>query len=88
MIIDAHNHVNRLGYTPEKSIKSMDQNRIDITWLLSREAPANEIDPARYMPKFFPGQKDLPFSDVFEAVARFPDRFVPEGPVVPGGVDE
>lgn len=76
MIIDAHNHVNWLGYTPEKIIENMDQNRIDITWLLSWEAPANEIDPAMYMPKFFPGQKDLPFSDVFEAVARFPDRFV------------
>ena len=76
MIIDAHNHVNWLGYTPEKIIENMDQNRIDITWLLSWEAPANEIDPAMYMPKFFPGQKDLPFSDVFEAVDRFPDRFV------------
>jgi predicted TIM-barrel fold metal-dependent hydrolase len=76
MIIDAHNHVNRLGYTPEKIIENMGQNRIDITWLLSWEAPADEIDPTMYMPSFFPGQKDLPFSDVFEAVASFPDRFV------------
>jgi predicted TIM-barrel fold metal-dependent hydrolase len=76
MIIDAHNHVNWLGYTPEKIVENMDQNRIDITWLLSWEAPANEIDPTMYMPKFFPGQQDLPFADVFDAVARFPDRFV------------
>ncbi len=33
MIIDAHNHVNWLGYTPERTIENMDQNRIDITWL-------------------------------------------------------
>jgi len=76
MIIDAHNHVNWLGYTPEKIIENMDRNGIDITWLLSWEAPADEIDPAMYMPKFFPGQKDLPFSDVFKAASRFPDRFV------------
>lgn len=76
MIIDAHNHVNWLGYTPEKIIENMDQNGIDRTWLLSWEAPAEEIDPAMYMPVFFPGQKDLPFSNVHAAVVRFPDRFV------------
>ena len=76
MIIDAHNHVNWLGYTPEKIVENMDQNGIDVTWLLSWEAPWDEIDPSMYMPKFFPGQKDLPFGDVFTAASRFPDRFV------------
>ncbi|UCF97878.1 MAG: amidohydrolase family protein [Spirochaetaceae bacterium] len=90
MIVDAHNHVNWLGYTPERIIENMDQNRIDRTWLLSWEAPENEIDPAMYTPKFYPGKRDLPCSDVFAAAARFPDRFVAgycPDPRIPGAVD-
>ncbi|MBN2552637.1 MAG: amidohydrolase family protein [Spirochaetales bacterium] len=76
MIIDAHNHVNWLGYTADKIIENMDRNGIEVTWLLSWEAPADEIDPVLYMPKFFPGQTNLPFTDVFHAASRFPDRFI------------
>lgn len=76
MIIDAHNHVNWFGYDAEKIVADMDRNEIDLTWLLSWEAPPDEIDPEMYVPKFFPGQHDLPFADVLDAAARFPDRFV------------
>jgi hypothetical protein len=31
MIIDAHNHVNWLGNTPEKFIENMDRHGIDVT---------------------------------------------------------
>ena len=60
MIIDAHNHVNWLGFAPEKIIENMDRNHIDRTWLLSWEAPESEIDPAMYTPNFSPGRRNCP----------------------------
>ena len=76
MLIDTHNHVNWLGYGPEKIIENMDRNNIDITWLLSWEAPLDEIDQEMYMSKFFPGQNCMPLEHILEALRRFPDRFV------------
>lgn len=76
MIVDAHNHVNWLGYGPERIVENMDQQGIDVTWLLSWEAPLDEIDQGFYMKIFYPGRACLPFTDVLAAVSRFPDRFL------------
>ena len=77
MIIDTHNHVRWHGYPAERIIKNMDENGIAKTWLLSWEAPMNEIDMAFYAKKFFPGRVGMPFTDVIEAASRFPERLIP-----------
>jgi hypothetical protein len=45
MIIDIHNHADYHGYNAEKIISNMDEYKIDMTCLLSWEAPVFEYDP-------------------------------------------
>lgn len=45
MIIDAHNHPDWWGKDHDQMIRDMDAYRIDKTWILSWECPANEYDP-------------------------------------------
>lgn len=78
MVIDAHNHPEWHGHTIEKFIENMDENKIDITWLLTWEAPEDEYSPSLlssfpYWGKYGP----IPFSKVVEYIKQKPERFVP-----------
>ena len=46
MVIDIHNHADFHGYSVDKMLRNMDENGIDITCLLSWEAPVSDYDPA------------------------------------------
>lgn len=45
MIIDAHNHPDWHGHDLNRFLANMAQHHIDVTWLLSWEAPSDEWDP-------------------------------------------
>ena len=45
MIIDAHNHPDWHGHDLLKFLHNMADCNIDKTWLLSWEAPLDEVDP-------------------------------------------
>ena len=76
MIIDIHNHAHYHAYSVEKMIENMDQNHIDLTCLLSWEAPSTEYDPnTKFM---FSPLSDLavPFEACLSYKNAAPDRFL------------
>ncbi len=75
-IIDTHNHVDFHGFDADAVVKNMDQCGITRTWLLTWEAPEDEINPDMYVKAFHPDLKDMPFRKVYEAVSKYPDRFI------------
>lgn len=75
-IIDAHNHVDYLGFDADSAVQDMDRNGIDHTWLLTWEAPPDEVNPDMYMREFHPSLPNMPFTRVTDAVRRHPKRFV------------
>ncbi|MDR2052762.1 MAG: amidohydrolase, partial [Treponema sp.] len=76
MIIDIHNHADYHRYSPEKMLKNMDDNGIDITCLLSWEAPAVEVDPGTKM-SFSPfSEYPVPFERCVAYYEKAPDRFL------------
>jgi predicted TIM-barrel fold metal-dependent hydrolase len=91
MIIDAHNHPDWHGHDLSKFLANMDANGIDVTWLLSWEAPVDEVDPVfnSAMPAAGEGGP-VPFARVLSYVERAPGRFVAgycPDPRRPGAVD-
>lgn len=78
MKIDAHNHPDWYGYTYERFIENMDQNGIDICWLLSWECPESEYNPEddAVMPPKTEGAGPIPFTLSLEYMQRSPQRFV------------
>ncbi|MCM8822821.1 MAG: amidohydrolase [Candidatus Omnitrophica bacterium] len=78
MIIDAHNHPEWHGHTIEKFIRNMDENQIDITWLLTWESPEDEYPPSIFSSiPCWEQTGPIPFSRVIEYIKHRPDRFVP-----------
>jgi len=75
-IIDGHGHVKWYGYDADRLVANMDEHGIDMMWLLSWEAPGEEIDQS-YACCFWPQTVGMPFNDVVDAVHRYPDRFIP-----------
>jgi predicted TIM-barrel fold metal-dependent hydrolase len=75
-IIDGHGHVKWYGYDADRLVANMDEHGIDLMWLLSWEAPADEIDLG-FAGCFWPQTVGMPFKDVVAAVHRYPDRFIP-----------
>ena len=78
MIIDAHNHPDWRGHDLGRFLADMDANGIGVTWLLSWEAPPEEVDPSsrRHMPESREGGP-VPFARILSYVERAPSRFVP-----------
>lgn len=78
MIIDAHNHPDWHGHDLAKFLANMDANGIDVTWLLTWEAPPDEVDPTYTyaVPQGGVGGP-IPFARVLSYVERAPGRFVP-----------
>ena len=77
MMIDAHNHPEFHGYTSEKIIKDMDENNIDVTWLLSWDIPQSEYDVflnQTGMPPY--AQNGIPLESVLNVAKFAEDRFV------------
>ena len=76
MIIDIHNHADYHGYSAEKIVKNMDENGIDVTCLLSWEAPKNEFSPATKS-AFSPfSDMPVPFLRCAEYKSYAPERFL------------
>ncbi len=76
MIIDIHNHADYHGYNLEKTLKNMDENKIDITCLLAWEAPEDEYNPET-KPAFSPFSKmPVPFGRCVEYKKAAPERFL------------
>lgn len=77
MIIDIHNHPDWHGHDLNKYIENLDKYHIDVTWLLSWEAPRNEYNPeyTRYVPDV-ELNGPIPFSRCISYIERAPKRFV------------
>jgi len=77
MIIDCHNHPDWHGHNLEKFLRNMEENGIDVTWLLSWECPADEYSPW-YNPVVWPegGRGPIPFSRCLSYAERAPGKFV------------
>lgn len=76
MIIDIHNHADYHGYSVDKMLNNMDENNIDITCLLSWEAPENEYNPSTKS-AFSPfSEMPVPFIRCVEYKKAAPERFL------------
>ncbi len=78
MIIDDHNHPDWCGHDLDKYLANMDANNIDVTWLLSWEAPTNEYDPSydSRTPIHYSPWGPIPFERCLSYKERAPERFV------------
>ena len=76
MIIDIHNHADYHGYSAERIVENMDKYGIDVTCLLSWEAPKNDYNPLtkRYFSPF--SDMPVPFLRCVEYKKAAPDRFI------------
>ncbi len=76
MIIDIHNHANYHQHSAEKVIENMDKYGIDVTCLLSWEAP--KLDYDHTSKKAFSPFSDMPvpFERCVSYKENFPDRFL------------
>ena len=82
MIIDAHQHTFWHGKDDKALIADMDEQGIDVAWLLTWEIPSTE-DAVSYHDVFNPAHTrsdgthpGMPLSDMLAAKRHFPDRFV------------
>ena len=77
LIIDAHNHPDWHGHDFDRFIANMDKNDIDVTWILSWEAPKDEYSPDT-TPVIPDRTEDGPisFRRCLDYEKRAPDRFV------------
>jgi len=82
MIIDAHQHVFWHGRNDKDLVADMDEQGIELAWLLGWETPARESDPC-YDGVLNPihvrpdgTHKGLPLEDALLARDRYPGRFV------------
>ena len=78
MIIDDHNHPDWYGHDLDKYLANMDENNIDVTWLLSWEAPTSEYDPSydNRTPIHYSPWGPIPFERCLSYKERAPERFV------------
>ena len=77
MIIDAHNHPDYHGFTTDKILKDMDEQKIDKTWLLTWDVPQSEYDVILNQPTMPPSSvSGIPLDRILDAGKSAPDRFV------------
>jgi predicted TIM-barrel fold metal-dependent hydrolase len=76
MIIDAHNHPDWHGHDLAKFLRNMAAYNIDKTWLLSWEAPLDEVDPdTNYV--FMNGERGpIPFERGLAYAQQAPEKFI------------
>jgi len=76
MIIDAHNHPDWHGHNLPKFLANMASYNIEKTWLLSWEAPLDEVDPT-YNYVMVSGERGpIPFERCLAYAQQYPDKFV------------
>jgi hypothetical protein len=75
-VVDCHNHVNWYGHDADAMVRDMDRHGIDLTWVLTWEAPPREFSTGAFR-SIWPGRDCLPVEDVLAAAARYPGRLVP-----------
>ena len=76
MIIDIHNHADYHGHSAEKMLENMDKNGIDITCLLSWEAPVQDYDPSTKHAFSVFSEYPVPFERCVSYYEHAPDRFL------------
>jgi predicted TIM-barrel fold metal-dependent hydrolase len=76
MRIDDHNHPDWHGRDLDAFLKNMDDNEIDITWLLSWECPETEFDPGAQWAYYPHNGSPMPFERCLSYKERAPRRFV------------
>ncbi len=91
MIVDCHNHPDWHGHNLEAFLENMSKYNIDVTWLLSWEAPIDEYDPVytSVVPDSGP-QGPIPFARCISYAERAPGKFVlgyAPDPRRPGAID-
>jgi predicted TIM-barrel fold metal-dependent hydrolase len=75
LVVDAHNHAAWLGVGIDEHVRNMDAHGIGVTWLLTWDAPEDEIPPY-YADILTSRSAGLPLSDAVEAARRYPGRFI------------
>lgn len=79
-IIDAHNHPDWYGKGVDSFVKEMDELNIRKCWLLSWEAPSDEVDPNQFNvlneSPYATGRGPIPFSRCLYFKSRYPERFI------------
>lgn len=77
MIIDCHNHPDWHGHNLDAFLENMSKYNIDVTWLLSWEAPTDEYDPGNIpvIPDAGP-QGPIPFARCINYAERAPGKFI------------
>ncbi|MFO7637664.1 MAG: amidohydrolase family protein [Clostridia bacterium] len=77
MIIDAHNHPDWHGHDVDKFIRNMDENQIDVCWLLTWICPKGEYDCKNgWAHAVMYGNGPIPFERALFYKEKHPDRFV------------
>jgi len=76
MIIDIHNHADYHGYNAENMVKNMDEYGIDITCLLSWEAPVFDYDPGTKYAVSPVSDYPIPFERCVAYKEKSPGRFL------------
>ena len=79
MIVDVHQHAFWHSHDDEAVVRNMDEHGIGLTWLLTWEGWADEVDERTYAGALDPRGDHvwLPLQGVVEAHRRYPDRFIP-----------
>ncbi|MFO7611777.1 MAG: amidohydrolase family protein [Clostridia bacterium] len=77
MIIDAHNHPDWHGHDLEKFIENMKMNEIDVTWILTWIAPADEYAGSYggVLTTMY-DNGPVPFERALHYKEKYPDKFV------------
>jgi len=76
MIIDAHNHADWHKTDLDGFMKNMDDNDIDVTWILSWECPRHEYENYNGALASYNKKGPVPFEAVLAYKRAYPDRFV------------
>ena len=76
MIIDDHNHPEWAKHNLDRFLENMEENGIDVTWILSWESPPDEYAPGPYALGLGLDNGPIPFSGCLSYVERAPDKFV------------
>jgi len=76
MIIDIHNHADYHSYSYERFVANMDENGIDISCMLSWEAPRDDYDPATKSFLSALSEDPVPFERCLAYKEYAPERFL------------
>lgn len=76
MIIDVHSHADFYGFSMNRLLKNLEENNIDLTWLLPWEAPVNEFNPCFYRQMNVDCDGPISFKKCIKYAEAAPDKFI------------